>query len=91
MPRGTAPCVLGSLADLKSGHTDVSTQGLQRKDLHEVKGKLLTNAEFLTHQAKERQGKATAHGKSKAGVAERRALAKEYDSLQAAGYEPYNP
>ena len=88
-PKGTAPCVLGTLADLKSGRADVSSQGLQRKDLHQVKGKLLTNAEFLTHQAKERQRKATSHSKSKAGVAERRALAKEYDQLQAAGYEPY--
>ena len=80
-PKGTAPCVLGSLADLKSGRADVSTQGLQRKNLHEVNGKLLTDAEFHTHQAKERQRKATAQSKSKAGVAERRALAKEFDQL----------
>ena len=88
-PRGTAPCVLGSLADLKSGRADVSMQGFQRKDLHQVNGKLLTSVELHTHQAKERQRKATAKGNSKAGVAERRALAKEYDHLQAAGYEPY--
>ena len=52
-PKGTAPCVLGTLADLKSGRADVSSQGLQRKDLHQVKGKLLTPAEFQKHRAKQ--------------------------------------
>ena len=50
--KGTSPCVIGTLADVRSGRANLIAAGLQRKDLHEVNGKLLTPAEFEKHRAK---------------------------------------
>ena len=50
-PKETSPCVIGMLADVRSGLANLTAAGLQRKDLHDVKGKLLTPAEFEKHRA----------------------------------------
>ena len=56
--KGTSPCVIGTLADIKSGRAQVTAAGLQRKDFYEDRdtGKLVTRAVFLKNLAQAIRG-----------------------------------
>ena len=61
--KGTAPCRVGTLDQVKFGHADVTSSGLQWKDLHQVRGRMLTPAQFEKHLAKEAAKPAKANAK----------------------------
>ena len=50
--KGTSPCVIGTLADVRSGRANLTAAGLQRKDFFELNGKLVSPQQYLPYVAK---------------------------------------